>query len=204
MALTLPAFFLSPLQSNFNSMTNDVATVPDFQILDNQPSKRADEDAQIHHLLDNAMYDPRRRQTIHKRSQLDDDIRFDIANRATRSPNVTFHHQNPFLLPHLIDKSSSKQKSHRARSASTPNKNKNANVARNASNDSRRGQRPSISSSTSNNSSVASPTSKILDYKTKSARHSSQEDERRSSACDFAIPPPWKTMTVDVRCINMN
>ena len=55
MALTLPAFFLSPLQSNFYSMTNDVATVPDFQILDNQPSKRADEDAQIHHLLDNAM-----------------------------------------------------------------------------------------------------------------------------------------------------
>ena len=40
---------------------SEVATVPDFQILDNQPSKRADEDAQIHHLLDNAMYDPRRR-----------------------------------------------------------------------------------------------------------------------------------------------
>jgi hypothetical protein len=35
--------------------------VPDFQILDAVQSKRADEDAQYHHLLDNAMYDPRRK-----------------------------------------------------------------------------------------------------------------------------------------------
>jgi hypothetical protein len=36
-------------------------TVPDFQILDNNPSKKTHEDAQIHHLLDNAMYDPKRK-----------------------------------------------------------------------------------------------------------------------------------------------
>jgi hypothetical protein len=35
--------------------------VPDFQILDTLPSKRADEDAKFHHLLDTAMYDPRRK-----------------------------------------------------------------------------------------------------------------------------------------------
>ena len=40
---------------------SEISTVPDFQILGVQPSIRADEDAQYHHLLDNAMFDPRRR-----------------------------------------------------------------------------------------------------------------------------------------------
>lgn len=101
------------------SNLKEVATVPDFQILDNQPSKRADEDAQIHHLLDNAMYDPRRRQTIHKRSQLDGDLVYDGTRRASRSA-VTFHHQNPIVLPGLIDQQKSIKK-RATRSASTPN-----------------------------------------------------------------------------------
>lgn len=45
----------------FFSSLSEISTVPDFQILGSQPSKRADEDAQFHHLLDNAMFDPRRR-----------------------------------------------------------------------------------------------------------------------------------------------
>jgi len=45
----------------FPQRLNEIATVPDFQILDTLPSKRADEDAKFHHLLDTAMYDPRRK-----------------------------------------------------------------------------------------------------------------------------------------------
>ena len=40
--------------------------MPDFTILGVQPSKRAEDDAQYHHLLDNAMYDPRKKVTKKK------------------------------------------------------------------------------------------------------------------------------------------
>lgn len=39
----------------------EIPTVPDFQILDSQPSKRVAEDSQMHHLLDTIMFDARRR-----------------------------------------------------------------------------------------------------------------------------------------------
>jgi hypothetical protein len=77
-----------------------VSTVPDFQILGTAHSQRAEEDAQFHHLLENAMYDPRRQQTIHKRSQLDEENMY----RRPRSVGVDmFHHQKPVNLRTLID-----------------------------------------------------------------------------------------------------
>jgi hypothetical protein len=45
----------------FFQRLSEIETVPDLQILNSHPSKRVDEDIEFHHLLDNAMLNPRRR-----------------------------------------------------------------------------------------------------------------------------------------------
>jgi hypothetical protein len=40
---------------------SEVPIMPDLQILAAQPSRRVDEDARMNHLLDSAMFDPKRR-----------------------------------------------------------------------------------------------------------------------------------------------
>lgn len=163
----------------------EVATVPDFQILDNQPSGRADEDAHIHHLLDNAMYDPRRRATIHKKSQLDGDIHYDGTRRASRSA-VTFHHQNPFVLPHLIDQKSTGLKKRNNRSASTPNANKHLVHQSRKSKQSPDRNRFSIDTS----SSISSKLDQKVDL---------QDEKQRSPSPTnmHIIPPPWRSNQID-------
>lgn len=178
----------------------EVATVPDFQILDNQPSKKADEDATYHHLLDNAMYDPRRRQTIHKRSQLEADVKYDGTRRASRSA-ATFHHQNPFMLQHLIEKNkSSSTKKRNNRSASTPNKNEHMRMTRtNASEKRQKSNKPdqtenSVDTDLKYDNNL--PKIQIIQ-----SDMSEDEHNRPSSAHSFdessTIPPPWKTNTVN-------
>ena len=56
------------------------------------------------------------KQTIHKRSQLDEDITA-YPRKASRSTG-TFHHQNPFVLRTLIDNDRNKPISQRKRSSS--------------------------------------------------------------------------------------
>ena len=55
---TFRSIFFIFIFTNFS--LSEVSTVPDFQMLDVHPSKRADEDAQIHHLLEHAMFDARK------------------------------------------------------------------------------------------------------------------------------------------------
>ncbi|RNA14047.1 putative Na(+) H(+) antiporter nhx-9 isoform X1, partial [Brachionus plicatilis] len=83
----------------------EIATVPDFQVLDAVASKRVTEDAQYHHLLDNAMYDVRRTQKIHKRSQLDEEENpYERSRRAVRKYGIaTLHHQKPVNLRSMIE-----------------------------------------------------------------------------------------------------
>lgn len=83
----------------------EVSTVPDFQILGTQHSQRAEDDAKYHHLLETAMYDPRRQQIIHKRSQLDEDDRQAYRRPRSMGAAETFHHQKPINLRNLIDPS---------------------------------------------------------------------------------------------------
>lgn len=196
-----------PSMSNFHKNSSignflaanlsEVATVPDFQILDNQPSKRADEDAQIHHLLDNAMYDPRRRQTIHKRSQLDGDGKFDGPRRASRSA-VTFHHQNPFVIPHLMEQKRAKSagsKKRQTRSGSSPNAIdaiKGANRSRSNENKNKKSNERRQSSADSYSKPFQN-TNQIIQSYIAEERPSSP----RSPSLQHTIPPPWKSQTND-------
>lgn len=79
--------------------------MPDFQVLDAVPSKRVTEDAQYHHLLDNVMYDVRRIQKIHKRSQLDEEVNpYERSRRVARKYGIaTLHHQKPVNLRSMIE-----------------------------------------------------------------------------------------------------
>ena len=113
-----------------SSGLTEVGTNADLQIIGSLPSKRVDEDARYHHLLDNAMYDPKRKvlnhsnehclildilykyiqlfvsflqQTIHKRSKLNEENTYKATKEGRLASNATFHHQNPFVLRNLID-----------------------------------------------------------------------------------------------------
>lgn len=63
------------------------------------------DDAQYHHLLDNVMYDVRRIQKIHKRSQLDEEVNpYERSRRAAKKYGIaTLHHQKPVNLRSLIE-----------------------------------------------------------------------------------------------------
>lgn len=173
-------------------------TVPDFQILDSQPSMRADEDAQFHHLLDNAMYDPRRRQTIHKRSQLDGDVKFDPSRRGSRA----LHHQNPFTIPHLMDNPHVKpslhaKKNRQSRSSSTPNKNDIARVSR-AQNKQKRvsDKRHSVDSVISGgHSGDERNRNKIRVIQTHDIPRKLSPPQSPTNL--HVIPPPWKKMSLE-------
>ncbi|CAF0750538.1 unnamed protein product [Brachionus calyciflorus] len=109
---TFAAYRNQSIGNLISSGLTETTTVPDFQILNSVPSKRADEDAEFHHLLDNAMYDARRIQKIHKRSQLDEEIDpFEKNKRNAKKYGHTLHHQKPVNLRSIIEPMGGKKRS---------------------------------------------------------------------------------------------
>jgi hypothetical protein len=162
------------------------------------PSKRADEDAQFHHLLDNAMYDARRIQKVHKRSQLDDEIDpYESNKRQAKKGIATLHHQKPVNLRSLIE---------------TDRNNKMGPKKRSASNFSQNQARPSIDKSRPKPKSAEprpSETKPKIDQKVpkedknffivteENSDQSANSSFQPPPSPDVNIPPPWKTTTGD-------
>lgn len=130
-------------------------------------------------------------------------MKYDATKRASRSA-VTFHHQNPFTLPHLIDqraKSTGSKKRNTRVTSLIPNQ---PHVSRAQSNENRQKSKPSIEKRHSVDSPVVSKPgqkkSKIKIIKTDIPDESNRPVSPPQSPNQHTIPPPWKTISVDVSC----
>ena len=170
----------------------EISTVPDFQILNAVPSKRADEDAEFHHLLDNAMYDARRIQKVHKRSQLDEEVDpYERNKRQARKGIATLHHQKPVNLRSLIETDRTKQLGPKKRSLS------NFNQQPRQSTEKPRPKPKSAEPRAAETKPFEDKNFFIVTEETSDHSGNTSVQSPPSPNLDVNLPAPWKTSTVD-------